>query len=276
MARTPSRFPLTLAVAAAGGLAVSSPASASHASHAAEVERRAVAASCPLVFGHGGYPAQPGATAKDQIRQANNPSAVDDMKSWGADGVEADVQLTRDGTKAVMWHNVTSNGLTGAKKKITELWWARGAGALKARRIDRGPYQGEKVHTLRAWLKHVGSTGLIALLEIKPQTKSILASSAHGARAWKEISDPIRERQGSQRILVYSTDPWIQAELGRRHPSMLKGSAARWADSAAWDEPPPAWSANATRWESVLTESPPSVMTNYTRDYRRWLNGKCT
>ncbi|WP_101783324.1 glycerophosphodiester phosphodiesterase [Nonomuraea indica] len=267
MARTPSRIAFTFAVAVAAGAGPCVPTAA--AGKAGKV-------SCPLVFGHGGYPTGPDATAKDQVRQANNPSAVDDMKSWGADGVEADVQLTRDGTKAVMWHNVTTNGLDGAKAKITELWWAKGPSRLGARRITRGPYKGERVHTLRAWLAHVESTGLIALLEIKPQTKGILASTAHGAQAWKEISGPIRERQGRQRILVYSTDPWIQGELARRHPTLLKGSAARWADSAAWDEPAPRWTANASRWESVLAQSPPSVMTNYTRDYRRWLNGKCT
>ncbi|WP_336204268.1 glycerophosphodiester phosphodiesterase [Nonomuraea sp. LPB2021202275-12-8] len=234
------------------------------------------AVACPLVFGHGGYPKDPGATTKDQIRQANNPRAVNDMRAWGADGVEADVQLTRNGTKAVMWHNITTNGLTGGNRKITDLWWTAGADNLSARRISRGPYSGERVHTLREWLDHVRFTGLIALLEIKPQARAALSSAAHGAAAWREISAPILERQASQRIMVYSTDAWIQGELDRRHPALLKGPAARWADSAAWDEPAPDWSLNVARWQSVLGQAPPSVMTNYTADYRRWLSGRCT
>ncbi|MFD0663554.1 hypothetical protein [Thermocatellispora tengchongensis] len=81
--------------------------------------------------------------------------------------------------------------------------------------------------------------GLIALLEIKPRSRSVLADPALGARAWREISDPIRDRQDEQRIMVYSQDPWIQRELAARHPALLRGSAARWTDSVAWDEPVP-------------------------------------
>lgn len=261
MARTHTGIVLAAAVLAAGALAA--PASAR------------TAPSCPLVFGHGGYPANPGATAKDRIRQANNPSAVDDMKAWGADGVEADVQLTREGTKAVMWHNVTTNGLTGPNRPITGIWWTAGSDNLKARRIARGPYQGEKVYTLREWLDHVRDAGLIALLEIKPQTRAILADPAYSSAGWRELSGPILERQSRQRILVYSTDPWVQAELARRHPSLLKGSAARWTDSVVWDEPPPSWTGNTVRWQSILKLNPPSVMTNYPAEYRRWLRGRC-
>ncbi|MEU8250055.1 hypothetical protein [Nonomuraea sp. NPDC048916] len=131
------------------------------------------------------------------------------------------------------------------------------------------------IGALREWLGDVRSTGLIALLEIKPRMRDILADPARAAGAWKEISAPILERQGSQRILVYSTDAWIQGELTRRHPALLKGSAATWTDSAAWDEPAPDWRLNVPRWQEVLDQAPRSVMTNYTWDYRRWLAGRC-
>lgn len=231
--------------------------------------------SCPLVFGHGGYPKEPNAWRKDRIRQPNHPRGLDDQKAWGADGVEGDVQLTRNGTKAVMWHNTSTNGLTGPKKNITDIWWTAGSTNLRDRRIARGPYAGERVYTLRQWLDHVRARGLIALLEIKPETKRILADPAHSAAAWREISDPIKERQGSQRILVYSTDPWIQQQLARRHPKLVKGSAARWTDSVAWDEPPPSWRGNVSRWRAVLNQGAKSVMTNYPKEYRAWLSGKC-
>ncbi|MEV4476254.1 hypothetical protein [Nonomuraea sp. NPDC049504] len=97
----------------------------------------------------------------------------------------------------------------------------------------------------------------------------------YGAAAWKEVSDPIKERQASMRILVYSQDSWIQAELAKRHPTLLKGSQARWTDSVAWQEPPAAWNGNTSRWAEVLAQAPKSVMTNYTKDYRAWLDGKC-
>ncbi|GLX00239.1 hypothetical protein Misp02_43250 [Microtetraspora sp. NBRC 16547] len=266
---------VTTAALAAGALVNVSPAAASGVRASGVRAGAAALPSCPLVFGHGGYPEGADAWAKDQVRQPNNIRAVNDQKAWGADGVEADVQLTREGTKAVMWHNTSTNGLTGPKQNITDIWWAAGAGNLRDRRIARGPYKGEQVYSLRQWLDHVRSQGLIALLEIKPETRAILSAPAYSANAWKEISDPIKERQGSQRILVYSQDSWIQGELAKRHPTLLKGSAARWTDSVAWNEPAPAWSGNVLQWQAVLNQAPQSVMTNYTKDYRAWLKGKC-
>ncbi|MDA0633542.1 hypothetical protein OUY22_08940 [Nonomuraea sp. MCN248] len=229
---------------------------------------------CPLIFGHGGYPKDPGATRKDRIRQANNPSAVRDLRRAGSDGVEADVQLTRNGTKAVMWHNTTTNGLTGRPRAITDLWWSNGPDSLKNRRIARGPYRGERVYTLNEWLSYAASTRTVALLEIKAEARRILAGR-HAAAGWREISGPILKRRNAQPIMVYSRDAWIQHELARRLPSLLKGSHARWTDSVVWDEPPPGWTGNVSRWQSILKLRPLSVMTNYPGQYRRWMAGRC-
>ncbi|WP_182905050.1 glycerophosphodiester phosphodiesterase family protein [Microbispora sp. H13382] len=230
---------------------------------------------CPLVFGHGGYPKSAGAKAKDAIRQPNVLRAVDDQWSWGADGVEADVQLTRRGAKAVMWHNRTTNGLTGPRQEIRETWWADGPGDLRDRRVARGPYAGEPVPTLREWLDHVRARGLVALLEIKKSAAPVLADPAYGPSAWREIVDPVVERQHAQPILVYSRDQWIKAKLADRLPGHLRGSAAKWTDGVAWDEPPPPWQLNAPRWQAVFDEAPTSVMTSHTPDYRAWLDGRC-
>ncbi|MFF3668482.1 glycerophosphodiester phosphodiesterase [Microtetraspora malaysiensis] len=272
MTKTMAGLSAAAAVLACGAVVSASPAAASGVPAGT-----AALPKCPLVFGHGGYPEGANGWAKDQVRQPNNLRGVDNQKAWGADGVEADVQLTREGTKAVMWHNnnTTTSGLTGGQQKITDIWWANGAGNLSSRRIDRGPYKGEQVYSLRQWLDHVRSQGLIALLEIKPETKSILSDSRYAAKAWKEISDPIAERQGWQRIMVYSTDSWIQGELAKRHPTLLKGAAARWTDSVRWNEPVPSWSGNVSQWAAVLAHAPQSVMTNYTREYRAWLRGRC-
>ncbi|MGA4989410.1 glycerophosphodiester phosphodiesterase [Nonomuraea bangladeshensis] len=264
---------MTRAMSLATAVAVTLPAAGLPAHAGTSATRAAVA--CPQVFGHGGYPTGANPWDRDKIRQPNNPRGLNDQKSWGADGVEGDVQLTRQGTKAVMWHNTSTNGLTGTKQNITDLWWAAGTGNLQSRTITRGPYTGERVYTLREWLDQVRSRGLVALLEIKPETKPILSNATYAAAAWKEISDPIKERQGAQRILVYSTDTWIQAELAKRHPTLLKGGAARWTDSVGWEEPPPSWTGNTARWQSVLDAAPASVMTNYTKEYRAWLKGKC-
>jgi glycerophosphoryl diester phosphodiesterase len=229
---------------------------------------------CPLIFGHGGYPKGPDATRKDRIRQANNPTAVDHLRAMGADGVEADVQLTRNGSKAVMWHNHTTNGLTGPRRRITDLRWSTGPGSLSSRRVARGPYEGERVYTLREWLAHAAATHTLVLLEIKPQAKRILGSKAHAAAGWRQIVGPIRERDGRD-VMVYSTDPWIQDQLARRLPDHLRGPHARWTDGVDWDEPPPSWEGNIPRWTSILKLHPVSVMTNYPAEYRLWLADRC-
>ncbi|WP_157530720.1 glycerophosphodiester phosphodiesterase [Microtetraspora niveoalba] len=270
MTKTTAGLSAAAAVLACGALAPAAPAAAS-----AVPAGVSALPSCPLVFGHGGYPEGANGWAKDQMRQPNNVRGVDDQKAWGADGVEADVQLTKEGTKAVMWHNTTTHGLTGPQQKITDIWWTYGRGNLAGRRITRGPYKGERVYSLRQWLDHVRSRGLVALLEIKPETKSVLTDRRYAAKAWKEISDPIKERRGSQRIMVYSTDAWIQGELAKRHPGLLKGAAARWTDSVAWTEPVPSWKGNVSRWQAVLKQGARSVMTNYPKEYRAWLRGKC-
>ncbi|MEV4100331.1 glycerophosphodiester phosphodiesterase family protein [Nonomuraea sp. NPDC049649] len=265
MARTNSR----IAVTTAATLAVS--VLTAPAPTAAVQKQR-----CPLIFGHGGYPKGPDATVKDRIRQANNPSALRDMRRWGADGVEADVQLTKRGTKAVMWHNTTTNGLNGPRRAITDLYWKTGPGALKFRRISRGPYKGERVYTLRSWLDYAAKLRLIVLLEVKPMAKRILASKTYGKEAWRQLSGPILERQNDQPIMVYSFDPWIQEQLSKRHPSLLKDGHARWTDGVSWDEPPPGWKGNTTRWQSIFKLRPFSVMTNYPKQYRRWMERRCT
>ena len=61
-----------------------------------------VSAACPKVFVHGGYPSGAKPWERDQVRQSNHPRGLAYAKNLGAAGVEADVQLTKDGTKAVM------------------------------------------------------------------------------------------------------------------------------------------------------------------------------
>ncbi|MEV1199928.1 hypothetical protein AB0J07_07960, partial [Microbispora rosea] len=122
---------------------------------------------------------------------------------------------------------------------------------------------------------HVRALGLLALLEIKKAAAPVLADPAYGEAAWREIIDPIVERQDAQPILVYSRDKWIKAELADRLPEHLRGSAAKWTDGVQWDEPPPPWQLNEPQWQAVLDQAPNSVMTSHTADYRAWLGGRC-
>ncbi|MFI1013194.1 glycerophosphodiester phosphodiesterase family protein [Streptomyces sp. NPDC020965] len=241
---------------------------------------------CPTVFGHGGYPTGANPWDRDQVRQPNHPKGLAQQKGWGADGVEADLQLTKNGTKGVMWHNTTTNGLTGTRKPITELPWATGTDQLKGRAISRGPYTGEKVHTFREWLDSARSNNLIAMVELKGEAKQSLLNSdtAIRATAWNEVVAPISERMASQKIMIYTRDAALKPELDQRIRQAglapaLTGFPA-WVDGIGWEEPPPAASGNHTEWRAELARlgsvtSSARMATSWTKDFTAWLRGKC-
>ncbi|MEU5087623.1 hypothetical protein [Streptomyces sp. NPDC021356] len=241
---------------------------------------------CPTVFGHGGYPTGANPWDRDQVRQPNNPKGLAQQKSWGAGGVEADLQLTRDGTKGVMWHNTTTNGLTGTRKAITELWWATGADQLKGRTITRGPYTGETVYTFREWLDSAKSKNLTPLVELKGEAEQSLlnSDSAIRERAWAEVIAPISERIASQKIMIYTHDTALKPELDKRIKAAglsatLTGHPS-WVDGIGWEEPPPAASGNYASWQAAWTRlgsttASVPVATSWTKDLTTWLQGKC-
>ncbi|MET7330704.1 glycerophosphodiester phosphodiesterase family protein [Nonomuraea sp. NPDC005650] len=237
--------------------------------------------ACPQIFGHGGYPTGANAWERDQVRQPNNPTAIRRYQSWGALGVEADLQLTKDGTKAVMWHNTSTWGLTGTKKNITDIWWAAGDTALKGRTINRGLFQGETVHTFREWLTAMKTAGMIGLVEIKPEARQSLMSSdaAIKSRAWAEVLDPVKERYQSQEIILYSHNSEIAAELRSRVSAagmaqVLSGGPI-WPEVTKWEEPPPPWTLNESAWQGALDRGAKRVATDYTSQFSAWLKGKC-
>ncbi|MEV0373606.1 hypothetical protein AB0I10_27975 [Streptomyces sp. NPDC050636] len=237
--------------------------------------------ACPKVFGHGGYPTGDAPWERDQVRQLNNPRALAQQKSWGADGVEGDLQLTMNGTKGVMWHNSTTNGLSGTRKAITEISWAGGADKLQGRKISRGPYKGETVYTFREWLDRLKALKLVAFVELKGEAKQSLLHSdaAVRDRAWREVLDPIRERMAAQEIKIYTRDDRLRPELDRRiNAAGLEATLRnhpKWVDGIGWEEPPPAASGNYQRWQSTLAQGPRRIGTSWTKDYKAWLKGRC-
>lgn len=174
--------------------------------------------ACPEVFAHGGYPSGPDPWDRDQVRQPNNPTALADYRSMGAVGVEADVQLTRDGTKAVMWHNDTTWALTGSTMSVNNMWWDTGADKLNGRTLTVGPYQGEVVYTLRQYLDAIAELGMVPLIEVKGAAKQSLLNgdAAIRDRAWSELLDPVSERIENQEIMFHTLDDELRAELVER------------------------------------------------------------
>ncbi|GAA2839032.1 hypothetical protein GCM10020220_029970 [Nonomuraea rubra] len=260
------------AVTLAASLVVATPVEAS------------VSRPCPLIFGHGGYPSGAlGADTwnRDQVRQPNNPTAIRRYKGWGASGVEADLQLTRDGTKAVMWHNTSTWGLSGPKANVSQLWWAAGSNRLKGRTITRGIFKGETVYTFREWLAAMRANRMIGLVEIKPEARQSLLnpSAVTRERAWREVLDPVKETYRSQTVILYSHYPQLLAELKRRvaaagMESVLAGRPS-WPDVTEWEEPPPSWRRNVGAWKQALDRGESRIATDYPLQLKNWLKGRC-
>ncbi|MEU6841741.1 FG-GAP-like repeat-containing protein [Streptomyces sp. NPDC046716] len=244
--------------------------------------------ACPAVFGHGGYPTGDDAWARDQVRQPNHPTGLAQQKSWGAAGVEADLRLTRDGTKAVMWHNNTTRGLSGTKSDIAAMWWATGADQLKGRTIVTGPYKGETVYTFREWLDSAQSQQMAAFVELKKETEPVLLRGEASVReaAWNEVIAPIKESAARQKIQIYTQSDELRPELEKRVKAAGLGAALdsypRWIDDAdfGWEEPaPPAykhyanWQYKLNKYGSPVTAVP--MVTSWTSDFTSWLKGKC-
>ncbi|MGW1237300.1 FG-GAP-like repeat-containing protein [Streptomyces californicus] len=245
---------------------------------------------CPVVYGHGGYPTGDNAYLRDKIRQPNHPKGLAQYKSWGAGGVEADLQLTKNGTKGVMWHNRTTRGLTGSEVPVTDIWWATGTDQLKGRTIDRGLYQGETVYTFREWLDSAKNQNMAAFVELKGEAGQSLLNPDKTIRetAWNEVIAPISERASQQKIMIYTgaKNTELRPELIKRMEAAGLGATLtnfpRWVDSAeyGWEEPAPSASLHYPTWQEKLDQfatpvSAQAMVTTWPRELRTWLNGKC-
>lgn len=245
--------------------------------------------ACPTLFGHGGYPSGDESWARDKVREPNHPRGLADQKSWGASGVEADLRLTKDGSKAVMWHNSSSRGLSGTKYDIDKMTWATGAEQLKGRTIyDDSPYAGETVYTFREWLESARTLQMAAFVELKKETAPLLLHGEASAleAGWNEIITPLKERATSQKIMIYTLSDELRPELEKRVRAAGLGTMLenhpRWIDDPdfLWQEPPPAASLQYANWQYKLNKfgSPVTsvpVVTSWTSDFATWVRGKC-
>ncbi|ADD40361.1 hypothetical protein [Stackebrandtia nassauensis] len=240
---------------------------------------------CPQVFTHGGYPeVNPDGWKRDQVRQPNNPMALQAYKDMGSVGVEADIQLTKDGHKAVMWHNGSTYWLTGSHRNVNDIWWNTGPDKMSGRTIEVGPFKGETVYTLRGYLDSLYEKKMVPLLEIKPSAAQSLLHSDAGVRdgAWKEVIDPIRERIDRQEIMIYTHDANLRPEMQARFkaaglekafPTAETGPV--WPDTVGWEEPPPAADGNFASWQAALDKGPNRMATDWPKEMVAWLKGKC-
>lgn len=109
----------------------------------------------PLVIGHRGACA---------TRPENTLAAFDEALRLGADGIETDLQLTRDGV-VVLYHDTTLRKIGGGRRRVTECT-ADELSSLDAGSWFHRSYRNERIPTLAALLERYGGRTRL-MLELK-------------------------------------------------------------------------------------------------------------
>lgn len=157
-----------------------------------------------LVFGHRG--AMAGAPM-------NTMAAFDLAREQGADGIELDVQQSRDGQLVVI-HDHSVDATTDGMGKVADLKLAQ------LKRLDAGAwfsasYAGERIPTLDEVFDAFGKSLLINV-EIK-------SSPDWSYQADKLFANCIRRHDLRERVIISSFDPVILLGLRQMLPEALMG-----------------------------------------------------
>lgn len=135
----------------------------------------------------------------------NTISAFDKAVSLGADYIELDVQLTKDGELVVI-HDVTVDRTTNGTGRVKNLTYAEIA-ALDAGSWFGPQFKGEKVPTLQTVLdRYEGKIGILIELKkpsIYPEIEEELAKALAGRSTRDDSSDIIVQSFSKQSIIEF-------------------------------------------------------------------------
>jgi glycerophosphoryl diester phosphodiesterase len=137
-------------------------------------------------------------------------AAFDLALSQGADGVELDVRLDRDGNVVVI-HDPSLERVTGGRdvRRVEDL------GLRELAAVDIGG--GERVPRLEDVLDWSRRTGARVNVELKRDVTS------RALLVWKVVRLVAQERDAGDRLLLSSFDPWLVAAAARFLPRVPAG-----------------------------------------------------
>jgi glycerophosphoryl diester phosphodiesterase len=161
----------------------------------------------PLVLGHRGAAA---------LAPENTLAAIRAARRAGADGIEIDVRMTRDGALVVL-HDLTLERLASRPDRVADA-------ALADLRDVR--VRGEPIATLAEALDE--AQGLLVNVEIKsdgPPWRRLPGLE-------RRVADELRG-SGADRVLVSSFDPWVVRRFRRAAPEVPAGLLLE-AEEPAW------------------------------------------
>lgn len=157
-----------------------------------------------LLLGHRGAAAE---------APANTVASFKRAMEVGADGVELDVHLTRDG-QVVVIHDETVTEVTGVPGRIREMSLA------EIQRLDAGShfgpqFAGERIPTLDEALDAVGPQGIVNI-EIK-------GTSVGSEGLEREVVRIIHAHRMSERVLISSFNPFRLWRIRMLDPDLPRG-----------------------------------------------------
>jgi len=144
----------------------------------------------PLIFGHRGAPRQAPQNTLAAFRAAAN---------IGADGVELDVQLTKDGVPVVI-HNRTVDETTNGSGPVAEMTLSQ------VKKLDAGfsfspEFGGEQIPTLEDALSTLGQR-LLFNIELKP-------ASERSVELVAAVAKVVQRLRMSRRVWFSSYEPYL-------------------------------------------------------------------
>ena len=177
-----------------------------------------VAKTRPLILGHRGAPL---------LHQENTMAGFRRALDLGADGVELDVMVTKDG-EVVVFHDDDVERLTGAKGLLAELTWDEVSKLRVQRRLYMGKdesgggvvmeYEREERIPLLAEVLDELAGKMAINVELKPAIPSWDQRKAGAA-----VARVIREAKAESSLIVTSFDFFKLRELEREHSKIHSG-----------------------------------------------------
>ena len=166
--------------------------------------RDALSSGETLVFGHRGAMAR---------APMNTLASFELAHSQGADGIELDVHLSRDGHLVVI-HDETVDATTDGRGKVGELSLA------ELKRLEAGAwfadeFQGEGIPTLDEVFDAFGGALLINV-ELKAPRASLKLLE-------NRLADCLRRHSISERVIVSSFDPVVLQRVKETMPMVMTG-----------------------------------------------------
>ena len=145
----------------------------------------------------------------------NTLAAFDEALRQGADGIELDVQLSRDGIP-VVYHDRTLVRAGGGRRRVARIDFAELAALDPGARVDRR-FRGQHIPALEDVLARYGGRTLL-LVEIK--TREGRTGRERHERLARAVARLVQERKLERNVWMLSFDPAVLAACADEAPGL--------------------------------------------------------